>query len=177
MNGEAWLEEVLARYREQKSLADRAMAQLPDEALFESIGPESNSVAVIVKHLAGNLRSRWTDFLTSDGEKADRKRDSEFETGEEDTRASLLGASENAWRLLLTTAGSLRDQDLAVTVVIRGEPHSVVAALSRNLTHTAQHVGQIVFLAKHLAGGSWKTLSIPRGKSEEFTRRVRDQRI
>jgi len=177
MNGEAWLEEVLARYREQKSLADRAMAQLPDEALFERIDPESNCIAVIVKHVTGNLRSRWTDFLTADGEKPDRRRDSEFETGEEDTRASVLSAWENAWRLLMTTAGALRDQDLAKTVVIRGEPHSVVQAVSRNLTHTAQHVGQIVFLAKHLAGGSWKTLSIPRGQSEEFTRRIRDHRI
>src|SRR5947207_4313108 len=120
MNGEAWLEEVLARYREQKSLADRAIAQLVDDAFFHAVGPESNSVAVIVKHVAGNLRSRWTEFLTSDGEKADRKRDSEFEAGEEDTRASILGAWENAWRLLLTTVGSLRDQDLSRTVVIRG---------------------------------------------------------
>jgi len=176
MNGDAWLEEILSRYKEQKSLADRAIAQLSDTALFATLDADANSVAVIMKHLAGNLRSRWTDFLGSDGEKPDRARDTEFEMSG-DTRADLVARWENAWRIVVDSIGSLNDHDLARTVVIRGEPHSVVQAISRNMTHTAQHVGQIVFLAKHLAGASWKTLSIPRGASDEFTRRLRDQRI
>src|SRR5262249_18264245 len=152
MNGNAFLEEVAARYREQKSLADRAMAQVADDAFFHAPSPESNSLAVIVKHVAGNLRSRWTDFLISDGEKPDRKRDSEFETGAADSKESVLAAWEASWRVLMDSLGKLTDADLERTVVIRSEPHSVVQAIGRNLTHTAQHVGQIVYLAKLLAG-------------------------
>jgi hypothetical protein len=172
MDGNAYLQEIVARYREQKLLADRAMEQLGDEAFFTAISPEANSVAVIVKHVAGNLRSRWTDFLSSDGEKADRKRDTEFETAGDDTRAALLDRWEAGWRALFDALSSLRDEDMAKTITIRGQSHTVPQAISRNVTHTAQHVGQIVFLAKHLAGASWKTLTIPRGKSEEFLRRL-----
>lgn len=177
MNGDAFLEEVAARYREQKSLADRAMAQVSDDAFFHAPGPGSNSLAVIVKHVAGNLRSRWTDFLASDGEKPDRRRDAEFETGSGASKESSLAAWEAAWRVLFDSLSGLADADMAKTVVIRGEPHTVVQAIGRNLTHTAQHVGQVVYLAKLLAGEGWKTLSIPRGASEQFTRRLREQRI
>ena len=177
MNGDAWVEEVLARYKEQKSLADRAIAQLGDDALFAALDGDGNSVAVIMKHVGGNLRSRWSDFLTTDGEKPDRKRDSEFETGAADSRAAVTARWEEGFRTALDSLRSLTDADLARTIVIRGEPHSVVQAISRNLTHTAQHVGQIVFLAKHLAGSGWKTLSIPKGKSEEFTKKLRADRI
>jgi hypothetical protein len=177
VDGNAWLEEALARYREQKSLADRALAQMADDAFFARLDGESNSVAAIVKHVAGNLRSRWTDFLTTDGEKADRARDAEFETGPGDSRAAVVERWENAWRTVDRAISSLRDGDLSRMVIIRGEPHTVVQAISRNLVHTAQHVGQIVLLAKHHAGPSWKTLSIPRGHSEEFNRRMRAERI
>jgi uncharacterized damage-inducible protein DinB len=177
MNGDAFLEEVLARYRDQKSLADRALAQVPDDAFFHEPASGANSLAVIVKHLTGNLRSRWKDLLTTDGEKPDRNRDAEFETGATDSRDSALAAWEAAWRTLFDSLSSLDDADMGKTVVIRGEPHSVIQAIGRNLTHTAQHVGQIVYVAKLLSGDAWKTLSIPRGASEQFTRRLRSQRI
>lgn len=173
MDGNAYLREILARYREQKALADRAIAQLSDDALFARLDPESNSVAVLMKHVGGNLVSRWTDFLTADGEKADRQRDREFEAKEADTRASVLERWEAGWQVAFHTLDALSDEQLSRLVVIRGEPHTVLQAISRNLTHSAQHVGQIIFLAKHLAGPSWKTMSIPRGKSEEFNRMMR----
>jgi hypothetical protein len=177
MNGDAYLEDVVARYKEQKMLADRALVQVSDEAFFHEPGPGSNSLAVIVKHVAGNLRSRWTEFLTTDGEKPDRRRDSEFETGSAGSKASALEAWENGWRVLFDALGALHDADMEKTVVIRGEPHSVGKAIGRSLTHTAQHVGQVIYLAKLLAGDAWKTLSIPRGASEQFTKRLRDERI
>src|SRR5580692_6594670 len=154
-----------------KRLGDRAMAQISDEALFATIDGESNSIAIIVKHLGGNMRSRWTDFLTSDGEKPDRNRDSEFEAPPT-TRAELLALWEPSWKIVFDGLATLVEADLTRTIYIRGEAHSVMQAINRNLTHTAYHVGQIVYLAKHVAGSKWNTLTVPRGKSSQFNARV-----
>ena len=166
--GRPYLADALAEFRKYKTFADKAIAQVSDENLFRCIDPESNSVALLVKHLSGNMRSRWSDFLTTDGEKPDRNRDSEFETDEADTKEALLARWEAGWRLLFAALDPLTDDDLQKTVTIRGEPHTVLQAIIRQLTHYASHVGQIVFLAKHLAGAQWQTLSIPRGKSRQF---------
>jgi hypothetical protein len=163
-----YLQSSIAGFTTYKDLADRAMAQVDDEQFFAALDAESNSIAVIVKHIAGNMRSRWTDFLTSDGEKPDRDRDSEFEMKASPARAELMAAWEDGWRLALDTMKSLKPGDLEKVIHIRGEPHSVVRAITRQLTHSSYHVGQIVFLAKHFASGSWKSLTIPRGKSQEF---------
>lgn len=147
------------------------MAQCPDEALFATLDAESNSIAVIVKHLAGNMRSRWTDFLTADGEKPDRNRDTEFEKPPA-TQAELLELWERGWKYLFDALKTLTDADMARTVTIRTEPHSVLQAINRQLAHYAQHVGQIVFLAKHLTAkttGKWESLSVPRGQSRQFS--------
>jgi hypothetical protein len=157
-----------------KSLGDKAMAQLSDPELFTVIDPESNSIAVIVKHIAGNMRSRWTDFLRSDGEKPDRHRDGEFEIGPGTTRADVLRWWEEGWGVTFAAIEPLGAGDLMRTVLIRHEPHSVVEAISRQIAHYGEHVGQIIFLAKHLRSSAWQTLSIPRGQSEEFNRRMRD---
>jgi Protein of unknown function (DUF1572) len=166
--GQHYLEETIAEFRKYKKFADKAVAQVSDADFFRKLDPESNSVALLMKHIAGNLRSRWTDFLTSDGEKPDRNRDTEFERYDADTKESILARWESGWRMLFEALAPLGDDDLQRTVVIRGEPHTVVQAINRQVTHYASHVGQIVFLAKHLAGDRWKTLSIPRGKSREF---------
>jgi hypothetical protein len=166
--GRHYLEETIAEFRKYKKFADKAVAQVSDADFFRQIDPESNSVALLMKHIAGNLRSRWTDFLTSDGEKPDRNRDTEFERYDSDTKESILARWESGWRTLFDALAPLGDDDLQRTVAIRGEPHTVVQAINRQVTHYASHVGQIVFLAKHLAGDRWKTLSIPRGKSRDF---------
>jgi hypothetical protein len=163
-----YLHDSLRQLRKLKSLADKAISQINDEQLVAVLDPESNSIAVIMKHLAGNMRSRWTDFLTSDGEKPDRDRDSEFEVKPGDTRAKIFSAWEEGWGILFQSLSSLTPEDLQKTVRIRGEAHSVVEAINRQMTHYAMHVGQIVLLAKHYAGANWQTLSIPRGKSREF---------
>ncbi|MFZ0213673.1 MAG: DUF1572 family protein [Candidatus Acidiferrales bacterium] len=163
-----FLETTIEQFRGQKKLADRAMAQVNDEQFFAQLDAESNSIAAIVKHVAGNLRSRWTDLLTSDGEKPDRNRDSEFLNEAEDMRASLLGRWDAAWDCMFDALEELTPADLDKTVPIRSEPHTVIKAIQRSLAHTAQHVGQIILLAKHYAGAEWRTLSIPRGKSQEF---------
>jgi uncharacterized damage-inducible protein DinB len=158
-------------FRYYKKLGDRAMAQCSDEALFEAIDAESNSIAIIVKHIAGNMRSRWTNFLTSDGEKPDRNRDSEFEEAPK-TRAELLAMWEGGWKILFDALEPLTEADLAKTVTIRGEPHSVMQAINRQVAHYSHHVGQILFLAKHLTTvktGKWDTLSVPRKQSAQFT--------
>jgi hypothetical protein len=165
---ERYLEDAQRQLRKLKQLAERAMAQITDQDFFATVDPESNSIALIVKHLAGNMRSRWTDFLTTDGEKPDRNRDSEFVVEARDTRESLLARWEDGWRRLLETLGPLTAQDLERFVTIRGEPHTVLEAINRQLAHYAYHVGQIVFLAKHFAGPAWQSLSIPRGKSREW---------
>jgi hypothetical protein len=163
-----YLEDVAEQFRKHKQLADRALAQVRDEDLFVTLDPESNSLAVLIQHVAGNLISRWTDFLTTDGEKPDRDRDSEFEVKAEITRASLLARWEEGWSRLFQTLAALGEEDLTRTVFIRAEPHSVIKAIDRQLTHHAYHTGQIVLLAKHFAAASWKNLSVARGKTREF---------
>lgn len=158
-------------FRMYKRLGDRAMKQMPDDALFAALDAESNSIAIIVKHVSGNLRSRWTDFLISDGEKPDRDRDSEFEAPPK-TRAELMDLWESSWKILFGSLAQLADADLTRTITIRGEAHSVMQAINRGITHTSYHVGQIVFLAKHLAGSKWTALTIPRGKSAQFNAKV-----
>jgi hypothetical protein len=171
--GDFYLEDIRRQFHGQKKLAEKAMAQVSDEQFFSLLDPEANSIALIVKHIAGNLRSRWTDFYASDGEKPDRHRDTEFEAGQEDTRASLLERWEAGWSVLFEVVDSMKPEDLTGTVTIRDEPHSVVKAANRQLAHYAYHVGQIVFLAKHFAGGRWQSLSIPRGQSETFNTQKR----
>lgn len=165
---EHYLPDAVGQFRGLKKLAEGAVAQVADEDLVITLDEESNSVAVIMKHLAGNMRSRWTDFLTSDGEKPDRHRDAEFVIEAGDTKDRILEQWEAGWRCLFEALAPLTGEDLSRTVLIRGEPHSVVQAINRQLTHYAYHVGQIVFLAKHLAASRWQSLSVPRGKSEEF---------
>jgi hypothetical protein len=162
-----YLDEAHRQMRGHKRLAEGAMAQLKDEELFITLDPESNSVAVIVKHMAGNMRSRFTDFLTSDGEKADRRRDQEFELNPTTTRADLTKWWEEGWACLFAAIEALKPEDVMRTVTIRGEPHTVLQAVNRQVAHYAYHTGQIVFLAKHIRSSKWKSLSIPRGKSEE----------
>jgi len=164
---ENYLAETIEAFESYKKLAERALAQVSDEEFFKTIDAESNSIAVIVKHIGGNLRSRWTDFLTTDGEKPDRNRDSEF-IAENDTRESLMEFWENGWRILFDSTESLRGEDLGKIVQIRGEDFTVVKAVNRSLAHTAYHVGQITFLAKHFRAENWETLSVPKNKSAEF---------
>ena len=163
-----YLNEVHRQMRGHKRLAEGAMAQLKDEELFVTLDPESNSIAIIVKHMAGNMRSRFTDFLTTDGEKPDRYRDQEFELSPATTRGDLTKWWEQGWARVFEAIESLKPEDLMLRVTIRGEPHTVLQAVNRQIAHYAYHTGQIVFLAKHIRSGKWKTLSIPRGKSEEF---------
>ena len=156
-------------FEANKRLADRAVEQAPDDKLHTALDANTNSIAVIMKHVAGNLTSRWTDFLTTDGEKPWRNRDSEF-VDSSSSRAELLTLWERGWACLLTTLKSLKGEDLEKTVLIRGEPHSVPLALERSLGHTCYHVGQIVQVARIHAGDRWKTLTIPRGGSEQFNK-------
>lgn len=171
-----YLDEIGRQLRGHKRMAEGALAQLNDADLFVTLDPESNSIAVLIKHIAGNMRSRFTDFLTTDGEKPDRHRDQEFEVSSEATRDALMGMWEQGWAILFTTLESLKPDDLLRTVYIREEPHTVVQALNRALAHYAFHMGQIVFLAKHLRSTEWQTLSVPRGKSEEFNRKFIEER-
>jgi hypothetical protein len=163
-----YLADTRAQFAKLRSTAERAMAQVADHDFAKVLDTEANSIAVIVKHVAGNLRSRCTDFLTSDGEKPDRDRDGEFELHPNDTRTRLLNEWATSWDLLAATVEALSPDDLQRTIFIRAEPHTVVQALNRHLGHLAYHVGQIVLLAKHWAGGEWQTLTIPRGQSKAF---------
>ena len=163
-----YLDDAVLQLRKLKGLADKALAQIQPAHFFVALDPEANSIAVIMKHMAGNMRSRWTDFLTSDGEKPDRHRDTEFELGEADTRDQIMTVWEDGWSRALHAVSSLSPADLGKTVRVRGEAHSVMEAINRQMTHYAAHVGQIVLLAKHLAGPQWQSLSIPRGKSRDF---------
>jgi hypothetical protein len=161
-----YLEDCVFQLRTLKGQAEKAMAQVDDAQFFALIDADANSIALILKHMAGNMRSRWTDFLTSDGEKPDRHRDGEFERETADTRDVILARWEAGWALLFEALTSLQPGDLGKTVAIRGEPHTVVQAINRQMSHYSAHVGQIVLLAKHFAGAQWKTLSIPkRGKA------------
>ncbi|MFN7981454.1 MAG: DUF1572 family protein [Vicinamibacterales bacterium] len=166
---DTYLADIRRSYRNYRRLAETALVQVPDDALTATLGNDDNSIAVIMQHVAGNLRSRFTDFLTADGEKADRNRDAEFEPRPDTTRDALMADWNAAWEMLQQTLDSLTAADLDRTVYIRQEPFAVIEALGRSVTHTAYHVGQIVFLAKHLAGEHWTSLSIPKGKSAEFS--------
>ena len=165
------LTDVLDELQKIKKLADKAIEQLSDEQLHVTIDPEANSVAIIMRHMAGNMRSRWVNFLTADGEKATRMRDREFEDPGQ-TRAELLTEWEHGWQCVFDALTPLTDADLQRTVMIRSEPHSIYKAISRQVAHYAGHAYQILLLAKHYKGAEWKTLSIPRGQSEEFNRRM-----
>jgi hypothetical protein len=168
MSTEAYLPAAIREFERLKRLGDRAIAQLPVGSFFAKLGEGDNSVGVIVKHVSGNLLSRWTDFLTSDGEKPDRKRDAEFIIFPEDSRESLLARWTEGWAALFGALRPLSSADLGRTVTIRGETLTVFQAIHRQLTHYAYHVGQIVYLAKHFAGPQWTSLSIPVGESERF---------
>jgi uncharacterized protein DUF1572 len=166
--GARHLEDVLLQFRKYKTLAEQAASQVSDAQFVQTLDPEANSIALVMKHLAGNMRSRWRDFLTSDGEKPDRDRDREFVLEPGETRARVMAQWEEGWRLLFAAIEPLRPADLERTVPIRGEPHTVLQAINRQLTHYVYHIGQIVFIAKHLAGERWKTLSVPRGMSRDY---------
>jgi len=163
-----YIDEARRQMRGQKRMGEGAMVQLRDEDFFVPLDAESNSVAILVKHLAGNMRSRFTDFLSSDGEKPDRFRDREFEVTGATTRAEVMGWWEEGWARVFGAIEGLKPEDVMRTVTIRNEPHTVMQAINRQIAHYAGHIGQIVFLAKHLRSSEWKTLTIPRGKSEEF---------
>ena len=167
----SYLEDSLALLRHYKRLAEGAMEQLADEQLSASLDPEMNSIAVIVRHLSGNMRSRWTDFLTSDGEKAWRNRDEEFAPPPGD-REALMELWEQGWATVFAAIESLTEADLNRGITIRGERHSVMQAINRQLAHYPYHCGQIIFLAKHLQHTNWRCLSVPRGQSQEFNRKV-----
>jgi len=163
-----YLEEARRQLRGHKRMGEGAMSQLRDEDFFVVLDPESNSVAILVKHLAGNMRSRFSDFLTSDGEKPNRFRDQEFELTPSTTRADIMRWWEEGWVCVFGAIDPLKPEDVMRAVTIRGEPHTVLQAINRQIAHYAQHIGQMVFLAKHLRSSEWKTLTIPRGKSEEY---------
>lgn len=167
----SYIEDSLALLRQYKNLAERAIDQVTDEQLFAALDQEANSIAIIVKHIAGNMRSRWTNFLTTDGEKPDRNRDSEF-VDPPATRQALLEEWQDGWSCVFQAIEPLTDADFARAVTIRGEPHSVMQAIHRQVAHYANHVGQIVLLAKHYAGDHWQSLSVPRNRSAEFNRKV-----
>jgi hypothetical protein len=166
-----YLEDAIALFRYYKKLGEAAMAQVTDEQLFDALDPEMNSIAIVVKHMSGNMRSRWTDFLASDGEKPDRNRDCEF-VDPAVSREELMQCWEDGWQCLISALTPLTVADLTRRVTIRGEPHSVMQAINRQIAHYSYHVGQIVMLAKHLQSANWKSLSVPRNKSAEFNRKV-----
>ena len=167
-----YLKDALASFRAYQKLAEKALSQLQDDELFIAIDEESNSVAVIMKHIAGNMLSRWTDFLTSDGEKPDRQRDMEFVIEPQTTKAELLAHWEKGWNCLFAALEPLQPEDCGRHVLIRGEDHTVVQAINRQMTHYAYHIGQIVFLAKHFRSAEWNSLSIPRNRSLEFNKHL-----
>lgn len=169
---QGFIESARREFELYRGMAERAMARVDDTGFFATPGPETNSIAILVKHLGGNLRSRWTDFLTTDGEKPDRDRDSEFELRAEDTRADLMRRWDEGWRRAFAALDALTDADASRTVMIRWEAHTVLQAVLRQLTHAALHTGQIVLLARHYAR-DWESLSIPRGESKAFNERAR----
>jgi len=169
MNPEHFLNSCRFELRKMKQRADRALDQVTPEDLFRKLDPDSNSLAEVIKHVGGNLRSRWTDFLSTDGEKAARNRDAEFIASERDTAESLRRIWDDGWACLFEIMETLRPEDLDRSVPIRGEIHSVTEAIHRTMTHSSNHVGQIIYLAKHFAGPRWQTLTVPRGQSDQFT--------
>jgi hypothetical protein len=168
-----YLTDAIRQFRACKQIADKAIAQVTDEELFKTIDSENNSVALIMKHMTGNMRSRWRDFLTSDGEKPDRHRDTEFIIDDADTKEAIMQHWEAGWKYVFDAVEPLTPDDLTKTVVIRDEPHTVIEAINRQMTHYALHTGQIIMLAKHFRESDWKTLSVPRGQSEEFNAKMR----
>jgi len=167
----SYLEDSVSLFRHYKKLAEGAMEQVSDDELFQALDEEMNSIAIIAKHMAGNMRSRWTDFLTSDGEKPNRNRDSEF-VEPPSTRTGLTKIWNDGWDHVFEALEPLSDADMERKITIRGEPHSVMQAINRQIAHYAYHVGQIVFLAKHFKGDAWKSLSVPKNKSGEFNNKV-----
>jgi hypothetical protein len=167
----SYVEDSTALFAHYKKLAERAIAQVSDEQLFATLDDEANSIAIVMKHMAGNMLSRWTDFLTTDGEKPTRERDLEFEEPPP-TRAALMECWDRGWTCLFSALAPLTDADLGRTVTIRGEAHSVLQAINRQLAHYPHHIGQIVLLAKHFARDRWQSLSIPRRASADFNRKV-----
>jgi Protein of unknown function (DUF1572) len=170
--GEHYLEDALYTFRYYKQLAERAFAQISDEDFFRTIDDESNSIAVNIKHMAGNMLSRWTDFLTTDGEKPERNRDMEFVMLPETTKADMLAYWEKGWQVTFDAVEPLNADDLMRTITIRGKVHTVVQAIDRQMAHYAYHVGQIVYLAKHFKSSDWQTLSVPKNKSAEFNAKM-----
>jgi Protein of unknown function (DUF1572) len=168
--GAEYLNDALRNFRSYKKLAEEALAQTTDEDIFRLIDPHANSIAMLIKHMAGNMRSRWTDFLTSDGEKTDRHRDQEFEIDPSTTRADVMQWWERGWRCVFEAVSPLRSDDLGRKVFIAGRDHTVMQAITRQLLHYGGHVNQIVLLAKHFRGPEWISLSIPKGQSETFAR-------
>jgi Protein of unknown function (DUF1572) len=168
MNGALYLADVVKRFREAEAQCDRAIAQVPFEFWSHRLDPESNSIVTLMLHLSGNMLSRWTDFLSTDGEKADRNRDAEFEDPDSLSQQALVERWRRGWACLYDALSRLSESDLERTVTIRAQPHTVVEAINRQVAHYAHHAGQIVFLAKHLAGSRWQTLSIPRHGSTAF---------
>jgi len=167
-----YIQDSIALFGMYKGMAEKAMAQCSDEELFRTIDAESNSIAIIVKHMAGNMRSRWTDFLTSDGEKPDRNRDGEFIQDDISDRAQLMKLWDDGWKLVFDALTPLKPTDLEKKVLIRTEPHSVMQAINRQVAHYCNHIGQIIMLAKHYKSSEWKTVTIPRNRSGDFNSRV-----
>lgn len=172
---ENYRSDSIQSFRNYKKLAERALDQVSDGDFFRQLDPESNSIAIIVKHIAGNLHSRWTDFLTTDGEKPDRFRDGEFIAFDNDSRESLMQFWETGWQILVDAIEALKPEDFSKTITIRGEPHTIVEAINRQLTHYPMHIGQIILLAKHFRSSEWKTLSVPRNRSAEFNNFLADK--
>jgi hypothetical protein len=170
-----YLADAIRTFRDYKTLAERALAQISDEDFFKTIDDESNSIAVNIKHMAGNMLSRWTDFLTTDGEKPERDRDIEFVMLRGTTRDEMIAYWEKGWQCVFDAVEPLGPDDLMRTVVIRGEDHSVIQAINRQLAHYAYHAGQIVFLAKHFKSSDWQSLSVPRNRSAEFNARIQNR--
>jgi hypothetical protein len=163
-----YLDDALKTFRDYKTLAERALAQVSDEDFFDTLDPESNSIAVNMKHMAGNMLSRWTDFLTTDGEKPNRERDMEFVILPDTRKSDLLAYWEKGWQCVFDAIEPLGPDDLLRAVLIRGQQHTVMQAINRQIAHYAYHVGQIVYLAKHFKSTEWQSLSVPRNKSAEF---------
>ena len=170
-----YLDDTLASFRAYKKLTDKALAQLKDEEYFITLDEEANSVGVIMKHMAGNMLSRWTDFLTTDGEKPDRNRDMEFVIGPQTSKDELLAFWERGWNCLYEALAELQSADFDKQVMIRGEAHTIVQAINRQMTHYAYHIGQIVFLAKHFRSSAWQSLSIPRNRSAGFNEYLKEK--
>jgi|SRR5437588_7954183 len=173
--GAAYLDEARRSFRGYKRMAEGALAQIKDDELFRQIDAESNSVAILIKHIGGNARSRWTDFLTTDGEKPDRHRDNEFIIDQNTTRDQLMREWEAGWKLVFDSIAILKPEDLSRVITIRGKEHTVLQAINRALVHYAYHIGQITFLGKHFRQAEWNSLSIPKGQSETFGKEAEER--